>query len=261
MPATTPLTFVVTVSNKEVFARNFLASPCLERAADCEILDQADFPSAARAYNEALDRARHEIVVFCHSDIVLPEQWRSELECVLHDLDNRDPNWGVLGAYGNTRDGSGWGQVYSTGLGIVGEPLPACIAVQTLDEIVLILRKSSGLRFDETLPHFHFYGTDICLRAARMGMKSYAIPAFCIHNTHQTLILSKEFYECSRHIRQVWGDCLPIQTSCIRLTRFNVPLYWRRVRELYLRYVRRMEYGAPRASCPLHLLEEVARVR
>jgi len=61
------------------------------------------------------------------------------------------------------------------------------VTVQTLDEIVLIFRRDSGLSFDETLPHFHFYGTDICMRAAEQGRQCYAISAFCVHNTPATV--------------------------------------------------------------------------
>ena len=89
------------------------------------------------------------------------------------------------------------------------------MAVQTLDEIVLILKKSSGLRFDDSLPHFHFYGTDICLRAAQRGMRSYAISAFCVHNTHQTLVLPEEFYECCQ-AHQASVEELPSDSDHLR---------------------------------------------
>ena len=250
------ITFAVAVNSREVFENNFLASPCL-RASHHPILVQR-FDSAARAYNDALDKSVNDLMVFCHADIVLPQSWLLQLQRALDHLQGRDPAWGVLGCAGVTQDGSFWGHVYSSGLGIFGKPFEAPERVQTLDEIVLILRKSSGLRFDESLPHFHLYGADICLRAAKRGMKSYAISAFCIHNTHQNLILPKEFYECCKHIKRVWKDCLPIQTTCIRITRFNLPIYKRRLREAYLRYIRRKEVGGTRVGNVQRLLEELA---
>jgi hypothetical protein len=258
-PSTANITFAVAVNNREVFENNFLASPCLRGPCDHQILVQEHFNSAAKAYNSAIDRASHDLIVFAHQDIVLPETWLPELECALNHLEGEDPNWGVLGCYGETLDDNGRGYVYSSGLGIMGKPFERPAAVQTLDEIVLILRKSSGLRFDERLPHFHLYGTDICLRAASMGMKAYAISAFCLHNTHQGLILPKEFYECCRHVKRVWRDCLPIQTTCIRITRFNGPLYRRRLGEFYLR-IRRKEFGGTRVRNPQRLFEELGDV-
>ncbi len=260
MSSTRNVTFAVAVNNREVFDNNFLASPCLRGSHDHQILVRENFNSAAKGYNTAIDLASHDLIVFCHQDILLPETWLSELERALKHLEIEDPNWGVLGCYGETLNDNGRGHIYSSGLGTMGQPFDHPAPVQTLDEIVLILRKSSGLRFDEGLPHFHLYGTDICLRAAAMGMKSYAISAFCLHNTHQSLVLPKEFYECCRHVKHVWKDYLPIQTTCIRITRFNVPLYRRRLGELYLRCIRRKEIGGTRAQNPQRLFEELGEI-
>lgn len=250
------LTFAVAVNNRELLENNLLASPCLRGPHDFQVLIQEGFSSAARALNDAITRSRNDLIVFCHQDIFLPEAWLSELQCALDYLEREDPNWGVLGCYGETLDDNGRGYVYSSGRGIVGRPFERPAPVQTLDEIVLILRKSSGLRFDDCLPHFHLYGTDICLRAAKMGMRSYAISAYCLHNTHQTLVLPKEFYESCKHVKRVWKDYLPIQTTCIRITRFSLPLYYRRLREFHLRHVRQREFGGTRVQNPQQLLEQ-----
>jgi glycosyltransferase involved in cell wall biosynthesis len=253
------ITFVIAVNNRELFEDNFLASPCLGQRHDHQILAQENFSSASEAYNDGIAKAENDMIVFCHQDIILPELWLAQLNSALGYLEVYDPDWGVLGSYGKTQDGRGWGHVYSSGRSVIGEPLQRPVPVQTLDEIILIVRKSSGLRFDDSLPHFHFYGADICLRAALYGMKSYAISAFCVHNTHQTLVLPKEFYECGRHIKRVWNSYLPIQTTCIRLTKSNLPMYRRRLGEFYLRHIRRKECGGTRLQDPLRLLEEFAR--
>jgi len=259
-PAIPNVTFVVAVNQRDIFESNFLSSPCLRQMADPQIWIQEGFDSASKAYNDALRRSRNDLLIFVHQDVILPETWLSDLARALEHLRSEDPDWGVLGCYGEAPLNGGCGYVYSSGLGIVGSPFDRPTPVQTLDEIVLILRRSSGLRFDDKLPHFHFYGSDICLRAAKMGLTCYAIPAFCIHNTHQPLILPKEFYECCHYIRRVWKDYLPIQTSCIRITRYNLPVYARRLREGYLRYVRRKEFGGMRVSDPQQLVDEIAAI-
>lgn len=253
------ITFAVAVNNRKVFENNFLASPFLHGAHAHQILVQEQFVSASKAYNDALGRSSNDLIVFCHQDVYLPETWLEDFRNALDYLAVHEPNWGVLGCSGMTVNRRHWRYMYSSGLGVSGDPFPHPEPVQTLDEIVLIVRKSSGLRFDESLPHFHLYGTDICLRAAEMGMKSYAISAFCIHNTHQYLILPPEFYECCKHVRQVWKRCLPIQTTCIKITKFNVPIYLRRLRESYLRHIRRKEFGGMRATNVQLLLEECAQ--
>ena len=252
------VTFVVpSCGSSGILESNFLASPCLRGFHPHQVLVQRDFVSASKAYNDAIDQAANDLLVFAHQDVIFPEPWISQLERVVDCLDSEEPNWGVLGCYGVTGDGGYRGYVHSPLNGIMGRPFERPAPIQTLDEMVLVLRKSSGLRFDERLPHFHLYGTDICLRAAQMGMKSYAISAFCIHNANHYLVLPEEFYECCRHIKRVWKDYLPIYTSCVSISRFNIPLYRRRFGEAYLRYIRRQALLAPRAKNVSDLLDQV----
>ena len=257
MADTKSITFVIAVNNKDVFESNFLASPCLSGAHSHQIIVQEGFSSASTAYNDAIDRSANDLIVFAHQDMIFPEFWLFDLQRALDSLQQTDPQWGVLGCYGETLEDNGRGYIYSGGLGIMGKPTDRPAPVQTLDEIVLILRKSSGLRFDEGLPHFHFYGADICMAAAARGLKSYAISAFCIHNTQQNLILPKEFYESYRHVKQRWRNSLPIRTTCVTMTKFDSHMYRKRIQEVYLRFVRRKEIGALRAKDGRALLAEL----
>ena len=227
------ITFAVAANSQEILDNNFMASECFEENGHPhQILIQRGFSSASKAYNDAIDKSRNDLIVFCHQDILFPKAWISQLELALDSLAMSDPQWGVLGCYGETLNDDGRGHVYSPGRGILGGPSEPA-AVQTLDEIVLILRKSSGLRFDSQLPHYHFYGADICMEAAKRGMRSYAISAFCIHNSQLNLVLPKEFYEAYHYVKRKWRKVLPIRTTCIRITRFDREMYQRRVRELF----------------------------
>ncbi len=232
-------------------------SPCLRGPHKYEILSQEGYTSAAKAYNDAIGKSNNDLIVFAHQDIFFPETWLPQLTRALDWLQTADPGWGVLGSYGKTIDGRGWGHVYSSGRGIIGAPLEHPVPIQTLDEIVLILRKSSGLRFAERIPHYHLYGADICLAAARQGMTSYAISAFCIHNTQQNLVLPKEFYVCYRALRRIWKEQLPIQTTCIRISKSSLPMYVRKAQESYLRYIRRKQVGAYRQDSIQSLREQL----
>jgi hypothetical protein len=270
IPDTKAVTFVVAVSSsgnwssaksippkRDILEKNFLASPCLVGDHPHQILLQEGFRSAGEAYNDAIDKSVNDLIVFCHQDMFFPEPWISQLLESCEWLDGKDPIWGVLGCSGITRERRMYGYVYSSGLGIVGKPSEPA-EIQTLDEIVVVLRKSSGLRFDERLPHFHFYGTDICLRAAARGMKSYAISAFCVHNTYQNFNLTNEFYESCEYIRKTWKNCLPIQTTCISITRSNLPVYLRRLRQAYVKHIRRKEHEVTRADDVKRVFEELS---
>lgn len=255
-----PITFVTATNNDEILRNNFMVSSCFLGNDDHQILIQRGFSSAAKAYNDAIARSRNDLIVFAHQDVLFPKSWLSDLRSAMHSLERTDPKWGVLGCYGETLNDNGRGYVYSPYAGILGKSFDRPALVQTLDEIVLIIRKSSGLKFDQDLPHFHFYGTDICMAARERGMNSYAISALCIHNSHQNLVLPKEFYQGCEHIRGRWRQFLPIQTTCARITRSNFHIYKRRLHDAYLRNIRRQETGATRVQDGRKLLADLERL-
>jgi hypothetical protein len=251
-------TVSVAVNDMNVLQRNLYLSPAINKE-NLQVIIKRDYRSAALAYNEAIDEATNDIIIFVHSDIYFPDTWFSSLRKALSCLENEKVNWGVLGCFGTREEqgkGRGFGRVYSNGWGNVGLEINRPEPVQTLDEIVLVIRKSSGLRFDPTLPHFHMYGTDICMSAKEKGMVSFAIPAFCIHNTNQILRFPKEFYECYRHIKNRWGKYLPIYAPCITISRFDGDLHLRRIRELYVRLWHRKIMPVYRVEDPRSLLQD-----
>lgn len=260
MQSVRPLTFVVASNDRRVLEDNFLASACLYEPRPHQVIIQEGFSSASRAYNDAIEKAQNDIIVFAHQDVIFPAEWISDLERSLRDLQRRDPDWGVIGCWGASRDDWGVGWLYSTGLGMLGRAFDSPQPVQTLDEAILVIRKSSGLRFDSELPHFHLYGTDICLRAEAIGRKRYVVPAFCVHNTRQILVLPPEFYECYWYIRRLWKDRLPVQTPCIRITRSNFSAHVRKVREALLRRTGRDRFAARRAENVDQLLSQVSAI-
>lgn len=257
MSLTNRISFVVAANNRDILERNLLASPCFRSAHGHQILVREGYSSAADAYNDGLQESANELVIFVHQDVFLPEGWMSRLDSALQQLEKTDPGWGVLGCWGAKENGEYRGHVYSSGWGVLGEDFESPEPVQTLDEIVLIFRKSSRLFFDPRLPHFHFYGTDLCMRAAELEMKSYAMSAFCIHNTAQILRLPEEFYRGYFHIRRVWKDRLPIETTCIRISRSNAQVYRRKLEEFYLSRLRRKGSPVPRLTDPRLILKEL----
>jgi hypothetical protein len=257
MSGSETITFAVPVAVRgEILATNFLSSPCLQSPHNYQILIQENFPSAANAFNDAMDRSVNDLIVFVHQDVLLPESWPLRLMRALECLGSADPNWGVLGCWGASREDGCRGYIYSSGE-VLGAPFERPAPIQTLDEIILIVRKSTGLRFDEKLPYFHLHGTDICLAAGKRGMKNYVIPAFCVHNNSYDLILPKEFYQCYELLKKKWESELPIQTACIQITKSDGPMYARRLREAYLRYIRRKESAGVRARDVGMLLKDV----
>jgi hypothetical protein len=238
---TIPMTFVVPVNDESVYENNFLASPLFKQQNRFQIIKQTGYKSASIAYNRGIHQSENEIMVFTHQDAVFPEFWENELTHALGILEEDDPDWGVLGCFGRDARGEDFGFLFCTGNDkLFGTLLPRPVPVQTLDEVVLILRKSNGLRFDEGLPHYHLYGTDICMSADREGRKCYAISAFCLHNTKKVLIFPQEFFECYKYIQEKWKDKLPIESSCIKIQKYGYATY---IKQRYYRYLK-YRFGA-----------------
>jgi Glycosyltransferase like family len=246
-------TFVSAVNDMDVLQKNLCLSPCINSCRSNQFIIKRNYPAASLAYNEAINESENETVIFVHQDIFLPESWLTNLRTSLYYFNKEKIQWGVLGCYGvrnNVGEGIELGQVYTNGLGIVGHKIDKPEYVETLDEIVLVIQKSSDLRFDQSLPSFHLYGTDLCMSAREKGLLCYAIPAFCIHNTNQILHLPKEFYECYRHIKRKWKKYLPIYTSCIEISRFDRDLHLRQLHEVYKKYLCKQSMPIHRAEDP-----------
>jgi hypothetical protein len=223
---------VSAVNDEQVLRHTLLPSPAVQHG--CQLITKRGFSCAGKAYNEGLAEAEHDIVVFAHQDVYLPGTWLAGLVFSLRALERLDPKWGVLGSFGVARSNppEPKGFCYSTGLRkILGQPFHSPMAARSLDELVLVVRKSSGLHFDERLPGFHLYGTDICLQAEAGNMGSYIIPAFCIHNANGIVRLPSDFWRAYFYLRRKWWNRLPIKTCCTVITRGCLPVVHRLMHE------------------------------
>lgn len=249
------LTFAVSRSgDPSIYDQNFAVSPALAHIPSDRILIQRGFSSASIAYNHVIDKAKTDIIVFAHQDVYFPEQWLADLDRAVKHLEKSDPNWGVLGCWGVNNRGLQAGYLYSVGLGVLGAPFDNPVVIDTLDEYILVLRKSSGLRFIDSLPRFHLYGTDICMAARKQSINCYAFSAYTVHNTSYGF-LSPEFYECYWHIKGRWREFLPIQTPCIRITQWNEDYFIRRFKSACFRLIGRDQI-VPRIADPASVLRE-----
>jgi hypothetical protein len=219
---------VVAVNDEQVLKSTLLASPAID--SNCELIVRRGFNCAGAAYNSGLVEARNNVVVFAHQDVYLPATWLKNLAETLYTLAAASSRWGVLGCFGATQETPPrlHGYCFSTGLRrVLGKPFRTLAPAQTLDELLLVVRRSSGLRFDEQLPGFHLYGADICLQAAARGLENFIIPAFCIHNANGTVRLPREFWRAYFYLRRKWRAVLPVTTCCTTITAACMPMLHR----------------------------------
>ncbi len=221
--ALSAMSVVVAANNDAVLHSTLLRSPELRSIS--EVFIQREARSAGQAYNAALQTAQAELMIFAHQDVFLPDGWFKTVSQAAAALAHHDSQWAVLGVYGVCPSGAGAGHLYSTGLqAVLGHPFDQPVEVCSLDEVVLIVRRSSGLRFDAALPGFHLYGTDLCLEARRQGMKCYAISAFCLHNSNGVARLPLAYLQALIYLRRKWRTQLPLFTPCLTITRWGMPL-------------------------------------
>jgi hypothetical protein len=250
---------IAAVNDDGVLKSCLLRSPDLQTGV--EIVIERGHPSAGAAYNAGIDKAKTDLLIFVHQDIYLPPGWLGQLERGLQDLEKQDRDWGVVGVWGPARgpgrSGPNVGHIFWTGIGLpAGKHFDGAVEVETLDEVVLVLRKSSGLRFDEKLPGFHMYGADICLEAESRGRKNYVISAMCIHNTNTYVMFPMAFWKSYWFVKRKWRSRLPIKTPCIEITRWGWPATYMnvvRARSMLLGKLKKID----RASDPSEVYKKI----
>jgi hypothetical protein len=177
------------------------------------------FRSAAAAYNRALEETNAEILILVHQDVYLPRGYLAKLDAALRQLDEIAPDWAVAGVVGADKEGVLHGRVWSTGVGdVIGGDggLPA--KVETLDEMILLIRTAPGLRFDETMPGFHLYAADIIQIAASAGCTTWVVDAPAVHHSRPVINLGGGYKQAWYHMRRKWRDRLPIRNLVCPIT-------------------------------------------
>ncbi|MEE2778745.1 MAG: sulfotransferase [Acidobacteriota bacterium] len=182
--ASRPISFV-TVRFSDDYLHNILRSECVHDALNELItIDNRKnlfFDNLGQAINAGLERARNELIAVVHEDVLLPTGWQQRLERSLSELEGSDPDWGLLGSVGwdarNDLIGH-WSDPYvyrNTFSERDFEP------VRTIDEQLMLFRRSTGLRLDEFLPSIHGIGRDLASTLGERGLRTYVINAPTIH--------------------------------------------------------------------------------
>lgn len=230
MSAPEPAIFIGAAVNNRAILDN-----CLRRSPDIAsgvlpLAIQQGCVSAAQAYNRLLDEApAGALVVLVHQDVYLPAGFAARLHRAVAQVEAAAPDWAVLGGLGlDGRQRRLAGRVWSTGLQefFQGEvPLPA--AVQTLDEFMLIVRNDGRLRFDEGLPGFHLYATDVIQQGLAQGRSSFAVDLPVVHHDRLVGKLDRHYHRAYAYIARKWASRLPLPNLVVDIHRLPF-LLWRR---------------------------------
>lgn len=212
------VTFAVAVNDRVVLDQ------CLRRSPDLEgdrypLIECEGYASASAALNHALDNSSSRYIVFVHQDVYIPAGWIDKLAENIAALADRGTDWAMLGIFGLDREGTEIGQVWSTD--VMKEYGSACDGPQSavsLDECLLVLDRTSGLRFDPNLPHFHLYAADMILQGHEIGRESFAICAPVVHHSVPVKTLRGGYALAYRYMQRKWRRKLPWPTLIVPLT-------------------------------------------
>jgi hypothetical protein len=205
----TDLTIVAAVNNEDVLRANLLASPCLQGDHDHQLILTRGAKSAAEVYNAGIAAAEHPIVVLVHQDVYLPEGWPELFRSRWADAETRFGKIDVAGCYGVAASNTRVGKVYIRQGVELFEKVALPAQVQTIDELLIALPSTTGLRFDPALG-FHFYGADIAMQG-----NAVVLDAPCHHNsTTMPGPLPPAFHASLAVFAKKWRERRPVYTSC-----------------------------------------------
>ena len=205
------INFVIACNNKEELENNMRADFSIPQNS---YIIQHGYTNVPLAYNNAIFKCTKEYICLLHQDVFLPEGWYDK---ILSQIKLIPEDWGVLGCagvrlvngekqfIGSIKDrGCEWGSP---------EGLP--VEVDTLDELLLIIKNDGRLWFDKGCGN-HFYGADLCMQAKIHGKKSYAINNYVHHNSIHGCEVPQEFWDSRDYIKSKYGPLgmLPIPTTC-----------------------------------------------
>ncbi|WP_371055993.1 hypothetical protein [Rhodosalinus sp. K401] len=235
---------IAAVNNIDVLEQNLARSPALQRS-PARLIVKHGQPSSSIAYNVGLNQTQSRICIFAHQDVYLPENWEVKLRQKIDALEKYDPSWAVIGLYGIDLAGKRVGRVWDTGIQReLGSKFNSHIPVQSLDELLLVVNRNSGLRFDENLPSFHLYGTDIVQTAIASGKGAYVVDVPVVHNSLPVATVRGGFAASYKYMQNKWRDRLPISTPVTCITRGGWEFVWQDIRRFRLSVNRRKRVRA-----------------
>lgn len=154
--------------------------------------------NAAQGLNHGLDSVGADWVVCVHQDVLFPAGWMARFGAAVDAL---PAEVALAGLVGCERGGSFRGHIYDPNGHCFWGPVPS--DVFALDEVLIAVRKTSGLRFCEEVPGFHCYGADLCLEAVGRGLRVAVVDAPVLHLS--TGNLDGGYEESSQWLLRKWG--------------------------------------------------------
>lgn len=203
-----------------------------------------NYPCIGEALNIGIEKARYEIIVVVHEDVYLYDKWQNDFCQALFLLEKYDPDWAVLGCAGIDHSGSAIGNWHDPhGVTNTFSKGQRFARVVTLDEHLLVIRKSMDVRFDPDIPGIHGLGVDLLHSTAERKLNSYVINAPSWHKykdangvqiktskesikiqNRSTLTYISDKLCCDEYISYKWSSLLPFRSNATVYERIVSPI-------------------------------------
>ncbi|SFE41426.1 sulfotransferase [Roseivivax sediminis] len=187
LPAPTrPISFVCVRYSAE-FTHNLRASGCVhDPMNELVVVDNRRnifFPTLGAALVHGIGKARHDLVALVHEDVLLLDGWQAQFEASLRRLEEHYPDWGMVGAVGRATDGTTLGHWSDPATPEPRNTLApdAFAEVDSLDDQLMVLRRSNSIHPDPALPGIHNIGPDLVIAHRERGLRSFVVDAPSVH--------------------------------------------------------------------------------
>lgn len=155
--------------------------------------------NAAQGLNHGIAELDADWVVCVHQDVLFPPGFWQRLS---DGLGSQPAEVALAGLVGCQRNGRFRGHIHDPNGHCYWGPVPD--EVLTLDEVLIAVRKSSGLRFDAAVPGFHCYGSDLCFQADERGLRAVVLDAPVVHLS--TGKIDDNYERASQWLLERWGE-------------------------------------------------------
>jgi len=174
--------------------------------------NQWDCYSAIRYFTS---QASGDFIVILHDDICFGKLSVFQLMERIYEVLDQSPTAALFGIAGITKYsqkgvGHFWDNMGEQVWGFEENGL-----VSSLDEFFLVLRNRCGINVSYALKGYHFYGTDLCMNAMKLGFSSHVIDYPLIHKSKGTLneafFQARELFQKHLIRQKIFGF---IKTTC-----------------------------------------------
>jgi hypothetical protein len=166
------ISYIACTHNTNILEKCLMQSLILQDDDELIVIEGAK--SIAEGYNNGIDKAKNKIKCFIHHDLIVTNPVLLRMNLLAYCIEDI----GIVGIVGSQTEAAPWwegqcvGSVVDSRNGILHftDGKQFCLHLDGL-----MLATCQDVRFDESIPGFHFYDQDICRQMAEKGLHNFCI--------------------------------------------------------------------------------------